>query len=79
MALLPGALYFIINKHVKKKTGYAGDKSKAYGGGASAADEPETFDPGSTPDPAEAEGDIPDDPFATEEPGETSEREEPFA
>lgn len=79
VALLLGALYFIINKHVKKKTGYAGDKSKAYGGGASAADEPETFDPGSTPDPAESEGDIPDDPFATEEPGETGEREDPFA
>ena len=79
VTLLLGALYFIIHRSVKKRTGYAGDKSKAYGGGASAADEPETFDPGSTPDPAESEGDIPDDPFATEEPGETGEREDPFA
>ena len=79
VALLLGALYFIINRSVKKRTGYAGDKSKAYGGGASAADEPEPVDTGSTPEPADTGGDMPDDPFATEEPGETGDIEDPFA
>ena len=79
VTLLLGALYFIIRRSVKKRTGYAGDKSKAYGGGASAADEPEPVDTGSTPEPADTGGDMPDDPFATEEPGETGDIEDPFA
>ena len=72
VVLLLGALYFIIRKFVKKKTGYGGDSSHAYGGGGSfSTDEP------AQPSEPSSSGETVDDPFAAGESGESA--EDPFA
>ena len=63
VALILGAIYFIIRKSVKKKTGFSGDTSNAYGG-YTPAEPDQPADTGTAPEPSGPGGDIVDDPFA---------------
>ena len=63
VALILGALYFIIRKSVKKKTGFSGDTSNAYGGYTPTEPE-QPADTGTIPESSASGGDLVDDPFA---------------
>ena len=63
VALILGALYFIIRKSVKKKTGFSGDANNAYGG-YTPIEPDQPAGSGSIPESSGPGGEVVDDPFA---------------